>query len=92
MSSKTSFQPGVYKVTQGEFVNAAIFVIDIAEADESTPSYLTIYNPDSQESHEVSLDDWLIMVNEDGLELAGDIPDEIKDQALSGGLGFIKGL
>nr|BDD44847.1 hypothetical protein 2 [Piscirickettsiaceae bacterium] len=92
MSTEKLYQPGVYKVTKGQFIGAAVFMIDMNEAEENVPAYVTIYNPDSEENHEISMPEWHAMLNEDGLERVSDIPDEIKDKCLSGGLGFIKGL
>jgi len=75
---------GVYKVTKGEYINAALFLVDITEPEESEFVYLTIYNPDSEKSHEIALDEWLAMSSEDGLEWDSVIPDDIKDQYLHG--------
>ena len=40
---------------------------------------LTIYNPGSDENHEIELDEWLVMTNEDGLKWDSAIPNEIED-------------
>lgn len=73
---------GIYQVTQGEFLNAAILVVDVTQPDESEFVYISIYNPESQETHEIVLDEWLEMVQLDGLKRVSDIPDEIKDQLI----------
>ena len=83
---------GIYEVTQGEYKGAAIFLIEVSEPEESEFVYLTIYNPDTEESHEVTLDAWNVMCTEDKLERVSDIPEEIKDKFLTGGFGLINGL
>lgn len=90
--NEESQKPGIYEVTQGQYQGAAIFLIEVSEPEESEFIYLTIYNPDSKESHEISLDEWNLMLAEDGLTWKQDIPDEIKDQYLTGGFGLIAGL
>ena len=87
MSSETKIenpQPGIYKVTKGQYIDAAIFLIDVSQPDESEFTYLTIYNPDSQESHEVPLQEWQIIASEDGLVWTASIPDDIKDEYVQG--------
>ena len=83
---------GIYEVTQGEYKGAALFLIDVSEPEDSEFVYLSIYNPESKDTHEIVLDEWIEMVNEDGLKRASDIPDEIKDEFLTGRFGFIDGL
>ena len=53
---------------------------------------MTIFNPESEESHEISFDEWMIMNNEDGLTWNAVIPDEVKDLYLKGSFSLIKGL
>lgn len=83
---------GIYEVTQGEYQGAALFLIDVSEPEDSEFVYLSIYNPDSKDTHEIVLDEWIEMMNEDGLKRVADIPDEIKDEFLTGSFGFIDGL
>lgn len=80
----TSIKTGIYKVTKGQYENAALFLVDIIEPEESEFVYLTIYNPDSEESHEIALEEWQAMSCEDGLEWDSPIPYDIKDQYLHG--------
>jgi len=87
-----SIKTGIYKVTQGEYNGAALFLVDISAPEESEFVYLTIYNPESEDSHEVSLGEWLQIAKEDSLEWQEDIPNEIKDKLLEGSFARITGL
>lgn len=73
---------GIYKVTQGEFSGAAILVMDVSTPDEAEFCYLTIYNPETKDSHELTEFDWQEMSEVDGLEWQQEIPEEIKDEFL----------
>ena len=92
MSINEMFKPGIYRVTQGQYQGAALFLIEVSDPEESEFTYLTIYNPDSKESHEVTSEEWLVMAKEDGLVWAEEIPDEVKDEYLTGGFALINGL
>ena len=92
MNTQQEFPTGIYKVTKGEYSGAALFLVEVSDPEESEFVYLTIYNPDSEESHEITLDEWKIMLDEDDLEWIEEIPEEIKDQYLTGGFGLIAGL
>lgn len=92
MSLQDEFKPGVYRVTQGQFKDAAIFLVEVSDPEESDFTYMTIYNPDSKESHEVTSEEWQIMAKEDALVWDSEIPNEIKDAYISGGFGLITGL
>jgi hypothetical protein len=92
MSSHEDYKPGIYLVSQGQFKGAAIFLIEVSDPAESEFVYMTIFNPESKESHEISFDEWLQMVNEDGLNWSSEIPDEVKDMYLKGSFSLIEGL
>ncbi len=92
MPSQNELLTGIYKVTRGEYIDAAIFLVEISEPEESDFIYLTIFNPDSNESHEITLDEWNAMSDEDGLIWTSEIPNEIKDQYTNGEFGLIEGL
>ncbi|MBF6056884.1 MULTISPECIES: hypothetical protein [Thiomicrorhabdus] len=77
-----NIKTGIYEVTVGEYVGAAILLMDVSDPEESEFVYLTIFNPDTGEDHEITNDEWKEMVQEDGLQWIEDIPDEIKDQYL----------
>ncbi|WP_319379655.1 hypothetical protein [Thiomicrorhabdus sp.] len=82
MTMGSNTKTGIYQVTMGEYVGAAILVMDVSDPQESDFTYLTIYNPDSGDEHEITHDEWQLMVKEDGLEWKQEIPNEIKDQYL----------
>ncbi|WP_040725036.1 hypothetical protein [Thiomicrorhabdus sp. Kp2] len=92
MDSHLNFKPGVYEVTHGDYQGAAIFLIEVSEPEESEFVYMTIFNPGSEESHEISFDEWVVMVDEDGLIWRSEIPDEIKDMYLEGSFSTIDNL
>jgi len=83
-SELNSYKTGIYKVTKGKYIDAAIFLIDVSQPDESEFTYFTIYNPDSTDSHEIASDEWLVIVIEDGLVWHSDIPDDMKDEIMKG--------
>lgn len=85
MQNIHDYKPGIYLVTQGEYKDAAIFLIEISDPEESDFTYMTIFNPETEDSHEVSSEEWLVMAEEDGLKWQSDIPNEIKDIYLKGG-------
>lgn len=74
---------GVYKATKGDYEGAALFLMDVSTPEESEFTYLTIFNPESNESHELTMLDWEEMVKLDGLEWVDDVSIEIKDQYLN---------
>ena len=92
MQTHQDFNPGIYLVTKGQYEGAAIFLIEISEPEESEFVYMTIFNPESEESHEISFEEWMVMNNEDGLTWSSEIPDDIKDLYLQGSFSLIKGL
>jgi len=92
MNTQQEFPTGIYEVTQGEYTGAAIFLVEVSDPEESEFVYLTIYNPESKESHEITFDGWKLMQTEDGLKWADEIPEKIKDQYMTGGFGLIAGL
>jgi len=90
--SLNEHKPGIYLVTLGQYKGAAIFLIEVSEPEESDFIYMTIFNPESNDSHEISLDEWLLMIKEDGLEWKSDIPNEVKDMYLKGSFSLVDGL
>ncbi|WP_029407550.1 hypothetical protein [Thiomicrorhabdus sp. Milos-T2] len=92
MKPLNEFKPGVYEVTQGQYQGAALFLVEVSEPEESEFIYMTAFNPESEESHEIYSEEWTAMVIEDGLSRKEDIPDEIKDMYLKGGFSLIDGL
>ena len=92
MNQLNEFKPGVYEVTQGQYQGAALFLVEVSEPEESEFIYMTVFNPESEESHEISSAEWLAMVKEDGLSWKSGIPDEVKDMYLKGGFSLIDGL
>ena len=91
-SIKNGFKTGVYKVTQGEYIDAALFVMEINQPEESEFTYVTVYNPDSADSHEIPMDEWKVIADEDGLVWDSELPDDVKDQYLSGSMSEMEGL
>ncbi|GKT12934.1 MAG: hypothetical protein ISEC1_P1926 [Thiomicrorhabdus sp.] len=91
-STKNGFKTGIYKVTKGEYIDAAIFLMEITQPEESEFTYFTVYNPDSSENHEIPMDEWQVIADEDGLTWASEIPDNIKDQYLLGSMSQMEGL
>ncbi|BBP45956.1 hypothetical protein THMIRHAS_13290 [Thiosulfatimonas sediminis] len=77
-----AIKTGVYQSTCGDFAGAAILVIDVSTPDEAEFCYLTIYNPESKESHELTEYDWKEMLEIDGLQWQQEIPEAIKDEFL----------
>lgn len=92
MKTCQDFLPGIYLVTKGQYEGAAIFLIEVSEPEEDEVAYMTIFNPESEESHEIPFDEWMVMNNEDGLTWNTAIPDEVKDLYLKGSFALIKGL
>ncbi|MDX1352254.1 MAG: hypothetical protein R3254_04525 [Thiomicrorhabdus sp.] len=92
MDSTKGFKPGIYEVTHGEYQGAAIFLVEVSEPEESDFIYMTIFNPGTEENHEISFEEWLVMVDEDGLVWRSDIPNDIKDKYLEGTFSLIDGL
>lgn len=82
-SSTTAIQTGVYRSTLGDFKGAAIFLIDTQEPDAEQPTYLTLFNPENNGVHELTLREWQELVELDGLVWQQEIPLEIKDQFLN---------
>ena len=83
MSSKPSdYKIGVYKATTGEFAGAAMFLVDVNTPDESEFIYFTIFNPESEATHELTEQDWQEITQADGLEWTEELPLEIKDKFL----------
>ncbi len=54
-SEKPKIRTGTYKVTKGEYQSAELIVTKVESPEESEFVYLTIYNPDSDESHKIEL-------------------------------------
>jgi len=92
MNNINEYKTGVYMVTQGQFEGAALFLIEISDPEESDFTYMTIFNPESEESHEVAFDEWLEMAKQDGLTWKSEIPNEVKDKYLKGSFALIDGL
>ena len=76
------YKLGIYKATAGEYAGAAIFLVDVANPDESDFIYFTIFNPESEDTHELTEQDWQEISEADGLKWESEIPLEIKDKFL----------
>jgi len=90
---KTEIKPGIYQATKGEFSGAALMVIAVTDSEQTGNLYLSIYNPENKESHELTQFDWQEMTDADGLEWVSEIPVEIQDEYLNkDSVAHLKGL
>lgn len=84
---------GVYKATKGEFIGAALFLMDASEEENHPYDFLTVFNPESKQSHEITYEDWMEMTNLDGLEWVEEIPVAVQDAFLNkSSIAHLKGL
>lgn len=83
MNSFNDFKPGVYEVTLGDYKGATLYLMHVSQPEDSEFIYLTIYNPGSNDCHEVEHEEWLEMVDEDGLSWYSEIPEDIKQDFLN---------
>jgi len=81
-SKPEDFKVGIYKATAGDFAGAAIFLMDVSTPDESEICFFTIFNPETEEAHELTEQDWMDISAADSLEWQEEIPLEIKDKFL----------
>jgi CRISPR/Cas system CSM-associated protein Csm4 (group 5 of RAMP superfamily) len=81
-SKPEDFKLGVYQATIGDFKGGAIFLMDVSTPDESEFCFMTIFNPESEEAHELTERDWNEICEADGLVWKEEISEEIKDKFL----------
>lgn len=75
---------GIYEATQGEYIGATVYLVNVTQTDEEDFVFLTILNPELGVCYEISFEEWSLMQHEDSLKLIGEIEDDIMTKYQNG--------